>query len=102
MAKEALQKITDAEAKGKALKAKAAENAANTEAKAKHDGDKLIADKISEAKTKAADMISVAEEKCAVILAEAKEKAIKNGEDMNKTIAANEASVIEGIIELLA
>ena len=102
MAKEAIQKITEAEAKGKALKAKAMQNAANTEAKAASDGDRLIAEKTAEAKAKAAGTLQAAEARCAEIIDNAEAEAVKNSEDMKKTIAANEASVIDGIIELLA
>ena len=102
MAKEAIQKITEVEAKGKALKAEAMQKAANTEAKAAHDGAGLIAEKIAEAKAEAARLAADTEAKCSAILAEAKENAAKKGENMKNIIAANEASVINGIIELLA
>lgn len=101
LAKEALKKITDAEAKGKSLKIEAAENAKKIISSADADCEKIIEERITEAKKTVQKIMDDNSGKCRVVLEEAKNKAHHEGEGLKKIIAQNEKKTIDGVVNLL-
>lgn len=101
MAKEAITSITNAEANGKALRAKARENADKIAAETLRLREELIASKVTDAEAKAAEIIDAARKKASELTANAKNTAEKEAEQIRQQASVKESKIISEIPELL-
>jgi len=101
LAKEALTQIAKAEKDGKDLKYQASETAKGIIRNSVSDGEKIIAQKISEAKLEADKILATSLDEAKTIAQEAFQKAQTLGNSLKEKISQNEAAVIDGVFKIL-